>query len=364
MAEDGKKPGEMRSPKSSRPTEGGRPTNARSGGGRPTNARSGSRRSPASRATAKRSGAPGTVRGAKSRTTSSGSARPTGAPGTVRGSNSRTAAGGGGGTRRPGGGTAGTGGPGRKRPNYALRRVIALSVLLAILALVAWAVVALVGIISDRLQSAETPTDSPTTTTPAAEPTPTALSTAAPLPCPAEDLTWTAFSTASAGTTTAGTPVTWELTFTNTSQLACTVDFGPHVVVQTVTSGEDTIWSSRHCGSETGTFLLLGPGDTTTRSQTWDGSRSQEGCTPVGASPQPGTYVVTTEYGGMPVAAVSETFHLVAAPEPPPPAVEEGVPADGEAPAEGEAPPDAPAEGEAPADGGAPAEGDAPPAEG
>lgn len=354
MAEDGRKSGG-----SSGPGGGaGRSGAGRSGAGRGgsgSGSRSGSAPSGSASSGSRRpTGAQGTVRGDNSRTTPSGKPRPTGAPGTVRGSNARTVpAGKSSGSRpaaRTGGGSSmrtATSGGGRK-PNYALRRALAVVVLLAALAFIVWAVIALVGIIRDAVSGGGEPTPEPTATVqPTAEPTPTALSTAAPLPCTFEDLTWAATSSADAGTTVAGTPVTWTFTFTNNSHLACTVDFGPQVVVQTVTSGTDLIWSSAHCGSPVGVLLLLGPGDSTTRTQTWDGTRSQEGCTPVGSAPQPGTYVVTTEFGGFAIAEASTSFNLVAAPAPAP------AP---EAPAEGEAPP---AEGEAP-----PAEGEAPPAEG
>lgn len=260
----------------------------------------------------------------------------------MRGANSRSAgasrgAGGGGG----GGGSKRTSTGGSKKPNYTLRRIIAVLILLLVVAAVIWGVILLVGLISDKLSGSDNPdpTDTPTVTatvaetTPEPEPTPTELSTAQPEACAPEALTWQVTSSASAGNTVAGTPVTWELTFRNTSETACTVDFGPQVVVQTVTSGSDLIWSSSHCGSEEGILLLLGPGDSTTRTQIWDGTRSQEGCTPVGASPQPGNYMVTTEYGGFAIPESTSSFALVEAPPPPPP-TEEAPPAE-EAPAEG-----------------------------
>ena len=327
MADDSKKAGGSRRTGGSAPGKGG---SGRSAGGSSAAGRSGSR--------------PGTVRGANSQRKPSSSARPAGKPGTVRGANSRSVGaakgtgggGGGGGSKRPSAG-------GGKKPNYTLRRIIALLVLLLLLAAIVWGVIFLVGLISDKLSGSDEPgpTDAPTVTAtaveatpePDPEPTPTELSTAQPEACAPEALTWQVTSSASAGNTVAGTPVTWELTFRNTSETACTVDFGPQVVVQTVTSGSDLIWSSSHCGSEEGILLLLGPGDSTTRTQIWDGTRSQEGCTPVGASPQPGNYMVTTEYGGFAIPESTSSFALVEAPPPPPP-TEEAPPAE-EAPAEG-----------------------------
>lgn len=90
-------------------------------------------------------------------------------------------------------------------------------------------------------------------------------------------------------------PLTVEVA--TTSATPCLVDLGSGTLTVAVTSGEDPVWSSAHCGFEPGERrLLLGEGSTDAQGVTWPGTRSVEGC--AGGQPfaEPGSYRVVVTH--------------------------------------------------------------------
>lgn len=233
------------------------------------------------------------------------------------------------------------------RPNYGVRRTLALLLVLAAVLALVWLVLFVIGWFSDMLR------DDPETEA-APDPEASELFTGQPGTCTEEDVSWTLDTTAGS----AGANVGFDWSITNHGELPCTIDAAPTNLVFSVTSGEDQIWSSAHCGAPEPFLLLLGPDDSTERRQVWDGTRSQEGCEPVAATVQPGTYQVTMTLNGVELAGGSETFELSATAVGAKPGEEES----GTEPTDGE---DTPAEGDAPAeDEEAPAEDEEAPADG
>jgi len=209
--------------------------------------------------------------------------------------------------RNPGaGGSGGSGKAGkagkagrRRVPRRVLwrRRAIALVVLAGLVVGIGWGAVLLFGVVKDSIGS-------PAAAQPSA--TPTAPSTAQPVACAPDSLTWSL--THDAGT--AGAAVDFAITVTNGSELSCLVDGGAQTLVLAIVSGTDPIWSNAHCGSADPFPLLLGPGDSTERTVTWDGARSAAGCVPVESPVLPGTYQLTTSYAGIDVPAGAAVFTL------------------------------------------------------
>lgn len=202
-------------------------------------------------------------------------------------------------TRNPGASPPGRPGPKPPgEPNYWLRRVVVLALALGFLALLGWGGVAAVGLVRDSLAERADAT--------AATAQPSGPSTAQPVACRPDALSFRLSEDASR----AGAPVDFALTVANTSEEACLLDAGATSLVLTVTSGEDVIWSTAHCGPADPAPLLLGPEDQTERAVRWSGSRSAAGCAAVTSRVQPGTYQVTTSYASAQLPAATETFDL------------------------------------------------------
>lgn len=188
---------------------------------------------------------------------------------------------------------------GRRRPRavYWRRRVVALGVVVAVVAGLAWGMGLLFGILGDAWAEAVSEQQAAA---------PSGLSTAQPVACPAESLTWELSHDATA----AGAAVPFALTVTNVSGEACLVDASAGTLVLDVVSGEDLVWSNAHCGSSEPVRLLLGPDDATTRTVTWPGVRSAPGCVSVDAAVRPGTYKAALSYAGVEVPEVTAVFTL------------------------------------------------------
>ncbi|KAE8764346.1 hypothetical protein [Georgenia thermotolerans] len=189
----------------------------------------------------------------------------------------------------------------RRRPSRAViirRRIVALLILLAVIALLVWGVTAVVGLLTggDDAPAAEQVTAAETETGPVD-----------PQPCQSRDLEVDLAPTAAA----AGKPVTFDVTLRNTSQAACLADAGRETLVLTVSSGEDRVWSSADCPAEPAKrALLIDSGDTVKTTLTWDGSRSAQGCPGGQRAAGGGTYRVTASLDGAMLPGAEATFTL------------------------------------------------------
>lgn len=159
------------------------------------------------------------------------------------------------------------------------RRLVALTVLIVLLALLAWGVWVLggwvVGQVSGLFSDAE---EEITETTEDEEEDQSARD---PEACDPADLSVAMNMDADASRT-------FVLAATNAGEAACLLDAGALGVV--VHSGEDRIWSTHDCSPPGERMLLLPAGDVTEVSRTWDGYRSAPGCSGDRNSAQPGTY--------------------------------------------------------------------------
>lgn len=176
-------------------------------------------------------------------------------------------------------------------------------ILIAVVALVVWGGSVLWGAVSPAAD--DTPPGSPT---PAASSTPSTTPTPQqPQDCRAADLD-VEISLASTDVTIGeGTGIQVRL---RNDGAPCLFEAGPPQLVATITSGDDTVWRSDHCGSDA-TRLLLDTGvehDTTMR---WAGRRSVAGCPgdqPVAGA---GTYRLIVEVAGEPVGQVGGLVFVV-----------------------------------------------------
>jgi len=165
-----------------------------------------------------------------------------------------------------------------RRPNrpgpevYRRRRIIALVLVAAIVALVWWGVVSVVNGISNLVNP---PKDVTSTTEP----------TAAGAACAPGAIEIEAFVANKDGAETAGfdpgTSPYFGYYITNTSDVDCTFDVGAATTFYTVTSGSETIWRSKDCtdrGALTSFIATLKPGDTKTSNlDQWAKVKSTEG---------------------------------------------------------------------------------------
>lgn len=90
----------------------------------------------------------------------------------------------------------------------------------------------------------------------------------------------------------AGQPADIPVTVRNTGEVPCLVDMGSGALAVEITSGDDAVWSSRHCGAglPEERRLLLDAGSSETAVLTWQGTRSTEGCSGEQPKTKPGTY--------------------------------------------------------------------------
>lgn len=91
------------------------------------------------------------------------------------------------------------------------------------------------------------------------------------------------------GAIRAGDDSPFEVTVVNTGQVPCLVDLGGEQLALTITSGDDTIWDSHHCGLSS-RRVLLDVGDEDARTVTWPGTRSAEGCSGGAKDARSGSY--------------------------------------------------------------------------
>lgn len=136
------------------------------------------------------------------------------------------------------------------------------------------------------------------------EPTgPTEEQLANPTDCSAEELELQV--DLGADSLPAGEPTNIPLTVRNAGEVPCLIDMGSKSLVVEITSGDDPVWSSRHCGAglPEERRLLLDVEASDTAVLAWQGGRSTEGCSGEQPKVKPGTYrlhvAVTTESGSL-----------------------------------------------------------------
>jgi hypothetical protein len=186
---------------------------------------------------------------------------------------------------------------------YWLRRaVLAAAVLLVVLLLLQL----FGGGDDDRL--AQSPADTPASSTPEPLPTPGASAStdpsATPDPSasasasPCDDEVLSIEAAATEGSYAVGEQPKLELRVTNRGTTPCARDLGQAAVELQVVSGDDRIWSSDDCapGGEAD-LTVLQPGEAETSTVTWPGTRSLPGCQGDDEPADAGTYRVTGRVG-------------------------------------------------------------------
>lgn len=92
----------------------------------------------------------------------------------------------------------------------------------------------------------------------------------------------------------AGQSANLPVTIRNNGEVPCVFDASQASIAVVITSGDDAVWSSNHCGGglpqERRLLLDVGASDTTLVA--WDGNRSEAGCPGEQARAEPGTYRV------------------------------------------------------------------------
>ncbi|WP_127132077.1 hypothetical protein [Georgenia sp. SYP-B2076] len=184
-----------------------------------------------------------------------------------------------------------------RRPSRAViwrRRAVALLVLLAVVALVAWGITAAVRALGSG-------------SAPQAAPSPTSTAPVDPGPCAPEDLGVDVVP--SVGAT--GATVSFAVTLTNDGKAACLADAGRSSLALTVRSGTDRVWASDDCPAEPSSRpLLLDVGDTAEAAVTWNGRRSAAGCPSGQGSSGPGSYRVEASVDGEQVPGSGTSFSI------------------------------------------------------
>jgi hypothetical protein len=125
-------------------------------------------------------------------------------------------------------------------------------------------------------------------------------------PCDPSVLTLTLSTDAE--TYTAGQTPKFTGVFSNPSSTACKLTHSPAKEHWTVTSGSDTIWTTKGCAAgSTEKHVTMKAGGTFTRSIFWDGHRQDAQCAQ-GPVALPGTYVLNAKLDG--VTGQPVVFHV------------------------------------------------------
>lgn len=90
----------------------------------------------------------------------------------------------------------------------------------------------------------------------------------------------------------AAQPTNLPVTIRNTGEVPCLIDASAEAITLSLTSGDDTVWSSDHCGAglPPGRRLLLDIDAQDTSVVSWPGTRSEPGCPGDQPGAEPGTY--------------------------------------------------------------------------
>ena len=188
---------------------------------------------------------------------------------------------------------------GPQPPNvYWRRRVLAVVVLILVLALLIWAVTALIGAFTaDDEPAVQAPAPSASATATAS---PTSSAEDAPSTdgseCAARDVAVVA--TADSRTHKVGDTAQIGMTITNTSDETCTMDVGSAALTILVTSGSDKVWSSDDCEVDSRSNVVdLEAGQEMESAVPWKTERSGANCESGLSAIRPGTYQVVARAG-------------------------------------------------------------------
>lgn len=96
----------------------------------------------------------------------------------------------------------------------------------------------------------------------------------------------------SADSLPAGETANIPMTIKNTGEVPCLFDASSSTLSVRITSGDDPVWSSAHCGGglPEERILLLDSGALDTSVVVWPGTRSEKGCPSDQPATSPGTY--------------------------------------------------------------------------
>jgi len=171
---------------------------------------------------------------------------------------------------------------------YRRRRAVLGTIAVLVLAAVIFGVAQAVSFVKDRFGS-DDPEAMPTTTAESSGPSEEELANPQICSSSALELKVDPAST----TVAAGSSLEVPITVTNEGKVQCLVDVGNSSMQMTVTSGDDTVWSTDQCPANPEEHqVLLAPGATEKDAITWSGTRSDEGCPKDAPAAEPGTYQV------------------------------------------------------------------------
>ncbi|WP_388001870.1 hypothetical protein [Georgenia deserti] len=179
------------------------------------------------------------------------------------------------------------------------RRAVALLVVVLVLVGLVWGVRAAAGLATEWLGDEAAEDEATEADAPAEEQT----APPQPGPCAPRDLDVTLEPQHGSGGTD------FALTLLNARGSACLVDVGSANLAMTVHSGEDRVWASADCPSGPEEHpLLLARGDRTQTVVTWDGRRSEPGCSGDRQMGGSGTYRVETALDGVALPTAEASF--------------------------------------------------------
>lgn len=176
--------------------------------------------------------------------------------------------------------------PRRPQPDaktFRRRRIAALLVLLLLLGGITWGVISVKNwLFPGEPAAVETEEEEPGG--------PTAEELANPKDCRADSLELDARP--AADSLPAGEPANLPMTIKNVGDVPCLFDASGSTLSLHISSGDDDVWSSDHCGGGLSPerVLLLDVGARDTSVVAWPGVRSAPGCPPDQPAAQPGTY--------------------------------------------------------------------------
>lgn len=216
--------------------------------------------------------------------------------------------------------------PGRGKPSpevFRRRRIVVGVALLVVLALVVWAVIAVVGFFTKSPEAAAPPapaassSSAPATTAsaeasgsasgnaaasepgsapPSSSEAGSASAQAAGDSCSSDDIELTAAT--DKGTYASAEKPVLEMKIQNTGSEDCTVNVGTSQQEFSIVSGSDRIFSTTDCRTDASdSDMTLKAGATESAHFTWDRLRSAPGCKDVETKPRPGTYTFSAKLG-------------------------------------------------------------------
>ncbi|GAA2521861.1 hypothetical protein [Rarobacter incanus] len=176
----------------------------------------------------------------------------------------------------------------RNEPVYRRRRAVALTALIVVVALLVWAIGAIIGALRPG-------TKPRTSASPSAAAT-SAAATGAPQNCSADGLV---VALATKGDSFAlGGKVPFAVSITSTADADCLIDVSDTSRVLTIRSGSDQVWSSADCGSADPKELLMSKGSKEAHTVTWKIERSVAGCKDGQPALRAGTYRAQVSVSG------------------------------------------------------------------